>query len=82
MCTAEHSASVEKEGPVFDLNEAQRATDRMVNISRLKIWAYSGLGPDSRLRSILLVEPEVMTVAEFLAKCSTWLKIAQLEEHR
>jgi hypothetical protein len=29
-----------------------------------------------------LAEPEDMTAGEFLAKSSTWLKIAQLEEHR
>ena len=81
MCAVEYFASVEKEGLVSD-HEAQRAADGRVNISRLKVWAYSGLRPDSNLRSILLVEPEVMTVGEFLARSSTWLKIARLEEPR
>ena len=82
MCAAEYFASVEKDWPVSDHDEAQRAANGRVNISRLKIWAYSGLRHDSRLRSILLAEPEDMTAGEFLAKSSTWLKIAQLEEHR
>ncbi len=81
MCAAGHTASVEKEEPISDFVEAWRADGR-VNISRLKMGAYSCLKSDSRLRSILLVEPEIMTVGEFLAKSSTWLKIAQLEEHR
>jgi len=81
MCAATHFTSVEKDWPV-DHDESQRAANRRVNISRLKKWAYSGLRPDSNLRSILLVEPEVMTVGEFLAKSSTWLKIARLEEPR
>jgi hypothetical protein len=81
MCAARHFASVEKEVPVSDLNGTQRVADGRVNISKLKKWAYSGLRPDSRLRSILLVEPEVMTVGEFLTKSSTWLKIAQLEDN-
>jgi hypothetical protein len=79
---ARHFELVAKKGPVSDSNESQRVTDGWVNISRLKIWAYSGLRHDSRLRSILLAEPEDMTAGEFLAKSSTWLKIAQLEEHR
>lgn len=79
---ARHFESVAKKGPVSDSNESQRVVDGWVNISRLKIWAYSGLRHDSRLRSILLAEPEDMTAGEFLAKSSTWLKIAQLEEHR
>ena len=77
---ARHFASAEKEMLVSDLNGTQRAADGRVNISRLKRWAYSGLRPNSRLRSILLADPEVMTVGEFLAKSSTWLKIAQLED--
>lgn len=77
-----HFESVAKKGPVSDSNESQRVAGGWVNISRLKIWAYSGLRHDSRLRSILLAEPEDMTAGEFLAKSSTWLKIAQLEEHR
>ena len=79
---ARHFDAVAKKRPVSDSNESQRVTGRWVNISRLKIWAYSGLRHDSRLRSILLAEPEDMTAGEFLAKSSTWLKIAQLEEHR
>ena len=79
---ARHFDAVAKKGPVSDSNESQRVADGWVNISRLKIWAYSGLRHDSGLRSILLAEPEDMTAGEFLAKSSTWLKTAQLEEHR
>jgi hypothetical protein len=82
MCAAEYFASMEKDWPVSDHDEAQRTANGRVNISRLKRWAYSGLRPNSNLRSILLAETEVMTVWEFLAKSSTWLKIAQLEEPR
>lgn len=53
---------------------------QLINISRLKLWAARNLSASSHLRTVILLEKDTLTVAEFLAKMETWLMITQLEE--
>ena len=52
----------------------------MLNIEGLKEWAKDSLPQGSTLRKLLLMENDRLDNEEFLAKCSTWLKLASLEE--
>jgi hypothetical protein len=53
---------------------------RNVNMSRLKQWAITNLFRDSTLRELLLQEPDTLSVEGFIAKCSTWMKLARIEK--
>jgi thiamine phosphate synthase YjbQ (UPF0047 family) len=53
---------------------------QIINISRIKLWAIRNLSASSHLRTVILLEKDTLTVAEFLAKMGTWLMITQLEE--
>jgi hypothetical protein len=50
-----------------------------VNIANLKVWAMRNLSLSSNLRAILHLEPDLLTVDQFLAKMSTWLITVELE---
>jgi len=52
---------------------------REVNIASLKVWAMKNLSSSSKLRAILHLEPDLLSVDQFLAKMSTWLIIVELE---
>ena len=52
-----------------------------VDIHGMKLWAKANLPATSHLRGILLVEGDLLTVAEFLAKMDIWLKLIELEDH-
>jgi len=52
-----------------------------VNIYRIKHWATANLSAISHLRVILLLEGDLLTVDEFLAKMDIWLKLIELEGH-
>jgi hypothetical protein len=58
----------------------KKSERQAVDISRLKLWATRNLSPTSNLRKLLLLEKELMTPDEFIAKTGTWLKLARLEE--
>lgn len=51
-----------------------------VDIHRIKLWAKANLPAISHLRGILLLEGDLLTVDEFLAKMDIWLKLIDLEE--
>ena len=51
-----------------------------VNISNIKYWAKRNLSSVSHLRAVLLLELDVLTVDQFLAKMDTWIKLAELED--
>ena len=53
---------------------------RIIDISKLKLWATRNLSASSHLRAVLLLEKDKLTVDEFLAKMGTWLMITQLDE--
>ena len=50
-----------------------------VDIHGMKLWATANLLKTSHLRGILLLEKDILTVDEFLAKMEIWLKLIELE---
>ena len=50
-----------------------------VDIHRVKLWVKSNLPEISHLREILLLEEDLISVYEFLAKMDIWLKLIELE---
>ena len=52
-----------------------------VDIHGIKLWAKANLPIISHLRGILLLEKEILTVDEFMAKMDIWLKLIELEDH-
>ena len=54
---------------------------KQVDIHGIKLWATANLLTISHLRGILLLEKDILTVDEFLAKMDIWLKLIELEDH-
>ncbi len=54
---------------------------RLVDIGRLKGFAFERLGGNSRLKVVLLSERDQLTVTDFLAKMNIWLKLLNIEYH-
>jgi len=52
-----------------------------VDIHGIKLWVKANLPAISHLRGILLLEEDLLTVDEFLAKMDIWLKLIELEGH-
>jgi hypothetical protein len=52
-----------------------------VDIHRVKLWAKVNLPVISHLREILLLEEDLLSVDEFLAKIDIWIKLIELEGH-
>ena len=52
---------------------------RLVDINRLKQWAFEYLEVTSHLRAVLSLEKDLLTSEEFLVKMDTWIKLAELE---
>ena len=52
-----------------------------VDIHRVKLWAKVNLSEISHLREILLLEEDLLSVYEFLAKMDIWIKLIELEGH-
>jgi hypothetical protein len=50
-----------------------------VNIHGIKLWVKANLPKTSYLRGILLLEGDLLTIDEFLAKMDIWLKLFELE---
>ncbi len=50
-----------------------------VDIHGIKLWAKANLPTISHLRGILLLERDLLTIDEFLAKMDIWLKLIDLE---
>ena len=61
------------------LARAQRS--EQVDIHRVKLWAKVNLSEISHLREILLLEEDLLSVYEFLAKMNIWIKLIELEGH-
>ncbi len=55
--------------------------NKQVDIHGMKLWATANLPATSHLRGILLLEKDILTVDEFLAKMDIWLKLIELEDH-
>lgn len=51
-----------------------------VSIQGIKQWAKANLPATSHLCRLLLLEEDLLTVDEFLAKMDVWLKLLLLEE--
>ena len=51
----------------------------LINISKLKEFAYNRLPRSSQLRDLIISEKEVLCIDEFLAKIEVWLKIARYD---
>ena len=60
----------------------QPQTPKTVDIRRLKKWAAENLGLKSGLRGVLRLENDHLSVEEFLAKSTTWLNLARLEDNQ
>ena len=60
------------------VNRAQR---KQLDIHGLKRWARDTLPRTSQIRSILLLERELLTVEEFIAKMDIWLKLIDIESN-
>lgn len=54
--------------------------NQRIDTRRLKKWALSSLSLGSSLRAVLIQEPDEMDFEEFLAKSSTWMKLAEIED--
>ncbi len=52
-----------------------------IDIHRVKLWAKVNLPEISHLREILLLEEDLLSVYEFLAKMDIWIKLIELEGH-
>ena len=52
-----------------------------VDVHGMKLWATANLPKNSLLRGVLLLEKDVLTVDEFLAKMDIWLKLIELEDY-
>ena len=50
----------------------------VINIKKLKKFAYERLPKDSALRDYLLTEEDEIPVNEFLVEVKTWLKLLRL----
>ncbi len=50
-----------------------------VDIHGIKLWAKANLLAESHLRGILLLEKDILTGEEFLAKMDIWLKLFDME---
>ena len=50
-----------------------------LDVRRLKDFALKALPKDSKLRTLILSEKDEISVEEFLAKVSIWLKLLTLE---
>jgi len=59
-------------------DNAHRQTQ--LEIRTLKEWAKVSLPLSSTLRAVLLQEDDILGIEEFLIKCSTWTKLARLED--
>ena len=51
----------------------------LINISKLKEFAYKRLSRRSQLRDLIISEKELLCIDEFLAKIEVWLKIARYD---
>ena len=66
----------------FDGNESVNVKrSEQVDIHGIKLWVKANLPAISHLRGILLLEKDILTVEEFLAKMDIWLKLIELERH-
>ena len=54
-------------------------TPRYVDIQRLKKWVARYLRKDSKLRELILLENDQLTVEEFIFKMMVWDRLARLE---
>ncbi len=52
----------------------------LVDIHGIKLWARANLLKISHLRGILLLEKDILTVDEFLAKMGVWMKLFNIEK--
>ena len=51
----------------------------LIDISKLKEFAYRRLPRSSQLRDLIISEKELLCIDEFLAKIEVWLKIARYD---
>ena len=51
----------------------------LINISKLKEFAYKRLPRSWLLRDLIISEKELLCMDEFLAKIEVWLKIARYD---
>jgi len=51
----------------------------LIDISKLKKFAYKRLPRRSQLRDLIISEKELLCIDEFLAKIEVWLKIARYD---
>jgi len=51
----------------------------LIDIRRLKTFAYDNLPRSSILRDLLLSEPDELPKTEFMVKIGLWLKISRRE---
>ena len=61
------------------IESINRAQSKQLDIQGLKRWAKDILPKTSQIRSILLLERELLTVEEFIAKMDIWLKLIDME---
>jgi hypothetical protein len=61
------------------IESINRAQSKQLDIHGLKRWAKDILPKTSQIRSILLLERELLTVEEFIAKMDIWLKLIDME---
>jgi hypothetical protein len=52
---------------------------RLVDIRLLKRWVVRHLGQDSRLREVVLLEPDILGAEDYVSKLGVWLKLYDLE---
>lgn len=58
------------------------AASRMLDFRALNTFALEKLPKTSVLRDVILIEPDSLSAADFLAKVPIWLRLADLEGKR
>ena len=52
---------------------------KLVDIRLLKWWVAKHLGEGSRLREVVLLEPDYLGAMDYVSKVGVWLKLYDLE---
>lgn len=55
-------------------------SDGQLEIKRLTEWVKTNLALSSPFRALQLQEDDALGIDDYLAKCSTWMALARLED--
>ena len=58
------------------------STARILDIKRLKQWVAGTLPSSYYLREVIMMEPDELSIEEYLAKIPLWLKLLGLDTRK